>query len=137
MTETAPRFADLTGVDPRTATALTAAGMERAFPVQVQVVPAAIEGRDLLVQSPTGSGKTLAFGIPIVERLDRCIAAAAAVILVPTRELAVQVAEDLESIATGKQPRVVAVYGGAPLGSRPSRLVTRRSSSRRRAGSTT
>ena len=109
------RFADIAGIDPRLAEVLERREMEFAFPVQAAVIPAALKGTDVLVQSPTGSGKTLAFGIPIIERLKRDTTHASAVILVPTRELAVQVAADLAPIATGKQLRVVAVYGGAPI----------------------
>ncbi len=109
------RFADIVGIDPRLAAVLARREMEFAFPVQAAVIPAALKGSDVLVQSPTGSGKTLAFGIPIIERLKRDTTHASAVILVPTRELAVQVAADLAPIATGKQLRVVAVYGGSPI----------------------
>ncbi|MCW2924926.1 MAG: box helicase domain protein [Thermoleophilia bacterium] len=109
------RFADIVGVDARLAAVLERREMIHAFPVQAAVIPAGIEGRDLLVQSPTGSGKTLAFGIPIIERLERDTKSPAAIILVPTRELAVQVAADLAPIATGKQLRVIAVYGGSPI----------------------
>ena len=89
--------------------------METAFPVQAAVVPMAATGRDVLVQSPTGSGKTLAFGLPIIDRLDRGLMRPGAVILAPTRELAVQICEDLAPLATGKQLRCVPVYGGAPI----------------------
>jgi superfamily II DNA/RNA helicase len=109
------RFADMRGIDHRLASVLERRGMEHAFPVQEAVIPAALAGGDLLVQSPTGSGKTLAFGIPIIERLERNTTRPTAVILVPTRELAVQVADDLGPVATGKQLRVVAVFGGSPI----------------------
>jgi ATP-dependent RNA helicase RhlE len=115
MTRTQTRFADIGGIDPRLIAVLERRELVHAFPVQAAVVPPALDGRDLLVQSPTGSGKTLAFGIPIIERLERGLDVPSAVVLVPTRELAVQVAEDLAPIATGKQLRVVAVYGGAPI----------------------
>ncbi|MCB0877672.1 MAG: DEAD/DEAH box helicase, partial [Thermoleophilia bacterium] len=109
------RFADIDGIDPRLVSVLERREMSTAFPVQAAVIPPALAARDLLVQSPTGSGKTLAFGIPIIERLDRGLSTPGALILVPTRELAVQVAADLGPIATGKQLRVAAVYGGAPI----------------------
>jgi superfamily II DNA/RNA helicase/cold shock CspA family protein len=115
MTAPKTRFADIAGIDPRLATVLERREMVHAFPVQAAVIPAGIKGKDLLVQSPTGSGKTLAFGIPIIERLAKDTRQPRAIILVPTRELAVQVAADLAPIATGKQLRVVAVYGGSPI----------------------
>ncbi len=110
-----PTFGDIPGVHARTAAALEQLGMTTPFPIQAAVIPAGIKGRDLLVQSPTGSGKTLAFGIPIIEQLKIGAFAPAALILVPTRELAIQVSEDLEPIARGKNCKVVAVYGGAPI----------------------
>ena len=103
-----PSFAEL-GVTAPVVGALARRGITAPFAVQNLVLPDALDGRDLLVQSPTGSGKTLAFGIPIIERLDSNTKAPAAVILVPTRELAVQVGQaDLAPIARpGKQLRVV------------------------------
>jgi ATP-dependent RNA helicase RhlE len=115
MTAPTTRFADISCVHPQLAAVLERRGMATAFPIQADVIPAALAGGDLLVQSPTGSGKTLAFGIPIIERLERNTRQPSAVVLVPTRELAVQVAADLAPLATGKQLRVIAVYGGAPI----------------------
>src|SRR5262249_8777888 len=68
-----------------------------------------------LAKSPTGSGKTLAFAIPIVERARVDGAQPSALVLVPTRELALQVADELEKLAAAKGLRVAAVYGGAPV----------------------
>jgi superfamily II DNA/RNA helicase/cold shock CspA family protein len=115
MTDTAVPFSSIAGLHSRTAEALERRGMINAFPVQAAVIPAGIEGQDLLVQSPTGSGKTLAFGLPIIERLERNTTRPAALILVPTRELAIQVCEDLAPLATGKQLACISVYGGAPI----------------------
>ncbi|MCZ4495568.1 MAG: box helicase domain protein, partial [Thermoleophilia bacterium] len=115
MTVEPTRFADLAGVHLRTVEALERKGMTHAFPVQAAVIPVAHTGQDVLVQSPTGSGKTLAFGLPIIGKLEKNMQRPGALILVPTRELAGQVTEDLEGIATGKQLRVTAVYGGAPI----------------------
>jgi superfamily II DNA/RNA helicase len=115
MTDRPTRFSDLDGVDSRLAELLERRGMVTAFPVQAAVVPAAAKGRDVLVQSPTGSGKTLAFGLPIIDRLERGTSTPGALILAPTRELAVQICDDLGPLATGKQLKVLAVYGGAPI----------------------
>jgi ATP-dependent RNA helicase RhlE len=97
------------------ASALEARGIAMPFPVQSAVIPEALRGGDVLAKSPTGSGKTLAFGIPIVERLDPAVSAVAALILVPTRELAAQVTEAIEEIGAVCGLRAVAVYGGVPL----------------------
>jgi ATP-dependent RNA helicase RhlE len=82
------------------------------FAIQGLVVPDALAGRDILAQSPTGSGKTLAFGIPLVERTASNGRKPAALVLVPTRELATQVAADIQPLAAAKGLRVCAVYGG-------------------------
>lgn len=96
--------------------ALRARGIVAPFEIQDLVVGDAISGRDVLAKSRTGSGKTLAFGIPIVERLDPSGRRPNAVVLVPTRELAVQVCEEIEDIAAAKRLRVAPVYGGVALG---------------------
>lgn len=108
-------FSALDGVHPRTAAALAKAGATAPFPIQAAVIPKAVRGSDMLVQSPTGSGKTYAFGVPIVEQLKAETSSPSALVLVPTRELAIQVSEDLLPIARGKNIDVVAVYGGAPI----------------------
>ena len=91
------------------------AGITSPFTIQTDVIPTAITGRDMLVQSPTGSGKTLAFGIPLIEQIKVGEMSPRAVVLCPTRELAVQVSQDLAPIARGKNLSVVAVFGGAPI----------------------
>jgi superfamily II DNA/RNA helicase len=90
-------------------------GIETPFPVQTLTIPEALRGGDVLAKSPTGSGKTLAFAIPIVERLDPASKAVAALVLVPTRELAVQVTEAMELVGRARGIRVASVYGGMPL----------------------
>jgi superfamily II DNA/RNA helicase len=85
-------------------------------------LPEAIAGRDILAKSPTGSGKTLAFGLPIVERLDSRSAQPAALVLVPTRELALQVAEEISSFSSGKSLKVALAYGGTPVHAQAKRL---------------
>ena len=83
---------------------LAAQGIESPFQIQTRVIPAALAGQDVLAKAPTGSGKTLAFAIPIVERLVRGDGRPSALMLVPTRELAVQVTEVLAGFA-GPRPR--------------------------------
>jgi len=89
-------------------------GIEMPFQIQALVIPEALSGGDVLAKSPTGSGKTLAFAIPIIERLDPAAKRPAALVLVPTRELCVQVTEVFELIA-GADLDVASVYGGVPL----------------------
>ena len=72
-------------------------------------------GRDLIGQARTGSGKTLAFAVPLVERCDPSSRGIQALVLVPTRELAMQVAEVVEALASSQQLRVVLLYGGRSL----------------------
>jgi superfamily II DNA/RNA helicase len=103
------------GVRSEVVDALAARGIEAPFRIQALVVPEALRGGDVLAKSPTGSGKTLAFALPIVERLEPRDGAATALVLVPTRELAQQVADDFDAIAGVRGLRAVAVYGGAPV----------------------
>jgi ATP-dependent RNA helicase RhlE len=116
-------FADL-GVSKPVARALAAGGIESPFAVQTTVIPDVLAGRDVLVKAPTGSGKTLAFGVPIVERIEATDARAAALVLVPTRELASQVTEALTGVARARALSVAAVYGGAGI-ERQSKLARR------------
>ena len=79
------------------------------------VIPDVLAGHDVLAQSPTGSGKTLAFGVPLVERLSDSDPRPSALVLAPTRELALQIVEDLRSIAHIRALSIAAVYGGAGI----------------------
>jgi ATP-dependent RNA helicase RhlE len=103
------------GVSDPVSDALAARAIERPFRIQSLVLPDALAGLDVLAKSPTGSGKTLAFAIPIVERTSPKDARPSALILVPTRELAAQVTDELRSLAPAKGLRVASVYGGVPL----------------------
>ena len=116
-------FADL-GVSAAVARTLAARGAGAPFAVQRSVVPDALAGHDVLVNAPTGSGKTLAFGVPLVERLEATDARAAALVLVPTRELASQVAEALTEIAHMRALSLATVYGGVGI-ERQSQLARR------------
>jgi superfamily II DNA/RNA helicase len=106
-------FSEL-GVSARTLAALAAHDVHRPFPIQARVLPDALAGRDVLAKSPTGSGKTLSFAIPLAERLEGSHARPSALVLVPTRELATQVAGELEKVLRDGC-RVEAVYGGVPV----------------------
>jgi ATP-dependent RNA helicase RhlE len=104
-------FRDL-GVSADVIATLARRGIERPFPVQTLVMADALAGHDVLAKSRTGSGKTLAFALPIVERLRRGGPTPAALVLVPTRELAVQVADEFRDVAAAKGLRVALAYGG-------------------------
>ncbi len=97
------------------ADALRSRGITTPFPVQKLVIEDVLDGRDVLVQSPTGSGKTLAFGVPIVERIDANGPRPAALILAPTRELACQIVDELESLCHAEALKIAAVYGGVGI----------------------
>jgi superfamily II DNA/RNA helicase len=112
--EPTPSFADL-GVAAPIYDTLAKRGVVAPFAIQTLVMADALDGRDVLAKSRTGSGKTLAFAVPIVQRLDASDHRPAALVLVPTRELAVQVAEECSDIARAKGLRVAAVYGGVSI----------------------
>jgi superfamily II DNA/RNA helicase len=108
-------LADL-GLPPRMTEALAAQGIDHPFPVQALCIPPALEGRDVCGKAKTGSGKTLAFGVPLLLRVERGTPRRPrGLVLVPTRELALQVHDVLEPLAKTVDKRVVAVYGGAPM----------------------
>jgi superfamily II DNA/RNA helicase len=104
------------GVSTPVATALARQGITDPFAIQTLVLPDALAGLDVLAESPTGSGKTLAFGVPLLERTAGANARPAALVLVPTRELAIQVADDLTPLAAARGLKVATVYGGASIG---------------------
>jgi superfamily II DNA/RNA helicase len=106
------------------AEALAERGITTPFPVQELVLPDALAGRDVLVQSPTGSGKTLAFALPIVERLEAGDPRPSALVLAPTRELAGQIVEQMRPLAQARDLSVAAVYGGADI-ERQAKLARR------------
>ena len=114
-------FASL-GVSAEVEHALTARGIVEPFRIQTLVVPDALAGRDILGQAPTGSGKTLAFGLPLVERLSTGERAPAALVLVPTRELALQVTQELSLLGAPRGLRAGAAYGGAPVAGQAKKL---------------
>jgi ATP-dependent RNA helicase DeaD len=106
------KFAEL-GVSPEILKAVDKMGFEEASPIQTAVIPAILTGRDIVGQSSTGSGKTAAFAIPAIERVDTKVRAVQVLILCPTRELAVQVAEEVNKLALFKRGvHEVPIYGG-------------------------
>lgn len=111
-----PTFDDL-GLRPELLNALSALGYEEPTPIQQEAIPPLVEGRDLLGQAATGTGKTAAFALPILQVLPahRKERPPIALVLVPTRELAVQVSEALHRYGKDLGARVLPVYGGAPI----------------------
>ena len=103
------------GLPPQVDAGLAAAGFTAPFAIQTEAIPVALTGVDLCGRARTGSGKTLAFGVPMLARMDAANAPRAprGLVLVPTRELALQVAEVLAPIGAKCDRRVLAVYGGA------------------------
>jgi superfamily II DNA/RNA helicase len=109
-------FASL-GVSPQIVEALAHRGIYEPFPIQVATIADGLEGRDVCGKAQTGSGKTLAFGIPLVERTQPAESRYPhALVLVPTRELCAQVAEELTPIADAHELRLTSVYGGVSMG---------------------
>ena len=110
-------FATL-GLDARIVAALTELGYEEPTPIQQETIPPLIAGRDLLGQAATGTGKTAAFALPILQRLasEGRGEGPMALVLVPTRELAMQVAEAVHRYGKALGARVLPIYGGQPIG---------------------
>ena len=108
-------FADL-GVSDDICAALSSRGITEPFSIQSIAIPDALAGRDVCGKAKTGSGKTLAFGIPVLERIGKAEPKhPLAIALVPTRELAVQVADELMPLAKSRDVTITAVYGGANI----------------------
>ena len=102
--------------------AISDLGYAVATPIQSAVVPVMLAGRDVIGQSQTGSGKTAAFGLPVLQRLARGQRHVQSLIVTPTRELALQVAEAMEQLGGHMKARVLAVYGGQPYPPQNDRL---------------
>ncbi len=105
-------FKDL-GIDSDITEALEARGITSPFPIQEQAIPLALTGQDIIGQAKTGTGKTLGFGLPLIQSLGKDPShGAKALVVVPTRELAIQVAEDLKLACSNRSTTVAAIYGG-------------------------
>ena len=108
-----PKLFSELGLSPEILKAIDKLGFEQASPIQAEAIPVLLQGRDIVGQSQTGSGKTAAFAIPAVEKVDPKLRAVQVLILCPTRELAVQVSEEVHKLAffkRGIQP--LPIYGG-------------------------
>lgn len=105
-------FRDL-GIDDDIADALASRGILEPFPIQEQTIPLALSGQDIIGQAKTGTGKTFGFGLPLIQRLGlNPEPGVKALIVVPTRELCVQVTEDIELAISNRTTKVAAIYGG-------------------------
>lgn len=103
-------------LDPRILRAVTEMGFEQASPIQAKSIPIAIEGKDMIGQAQTGTGKTAAFGIPLLQRVDPHSKKLQAIVLCPTRELAIQSANEVRRLAKFMHGiKVLPVYGGQEI----------------------
>jgi ATP-dependent RNA helicase DeaD len=109
-----PTFAEL-GLNEAIVRAITELGFERPTPIQARAIPVLLEGGDLIGQAQTGTGKTAAFALPIIQKIEPAMNETQALILAPTRELAVQVAGGIWDLAKHTGIKVVPVYGGQPI----------------------
>ncbi|MFI2858511.1 DEAD/DEAH box helicase [Paenibacillus sp. JSM ZJ436] len=108
-------FADF-GLEPRVLQAITELGFEEATPIQSQSIPIALTGRDMIGQAQTGTGKTAAFGLPLISKIQREEERIVALVMTPTRELAIQVAEEIGKLSRFKGIRSLPIYGGQDIG---------------------
>ncbi|OKP96009.1 DEAD/DEAH box helicase [Paenibacillus sp. P46E] len=104
------------GLEPKVLQAITELGFEESTPIQEQAIPIAMAGSDLIGQAQTGTGKTAAFGIPLISKIPREEEKIVALIMTPTRELAIQVAEEIGKLTRFKGLRSLAIYGGQDIG---------------------
>lgn len=112
--ETKLTFQDL-GLTDRVLKALDDMGFEEPSPIQEKTIPVLLQGRDVIGQAQTGTGKTAAFGAPIIERWDPKTRSVQALVLTPTRELAIQVAEEITKIGKYARIKTTAIYGGQSI----------------------
>ena len=110
----APAFRVL-GLSEPTMRAVIEAGFEAPTPIQEQAIPILLQGKDMIGQAQTGTGKTAAFALPMAENLDPSLPETQAIILLPTRELCIQVAQETHNLSKYRKLRVVPVYGGQPI----------------------
>ena len=104
------------GLSEKTIKALAKKGFEEPSPIQALTIPVLLKGeKDVVGQAQTGTGKTAAFGLPILEMINKSNGNVRAIVLAPTRELAIQVAEEINSFANGRKLKIVPVYGGQSI----------------------
>ncbi|BBU38054.1 ATP-dependent RNA helicase DeaD [Aeribacillus composti] len=103
------------GLSPELLKSIKRMGFEEATPIQMQAIPLGLNNKDIIGQAQTGTGKTAAFGIPLVEKINVHDSAVQAIVIAPTRELAIQVSEELYKIGYDKRTRVLPIYGGQDI----------------------
>ena len=117
-------FEDL-GLDEESLAAVEAKGFESPTPIQVLAIPRLLNGdANVIARARTGTGKTAAFGIPLTQTIRNDSGCVRALVLTPTRELALQVGKEIESLCTGKYPRIATVYGGQSMSEQLRKLKT-------------
>ena len=109
-----PTFADL-GLSPETLKGISDAGYEEPTPIQARTIPLMLAGKDVIAQAQTGTGKTAAYALPMLERIDREIRDPQALVLCPTRELAIQVAGAMHQLGRYHHATTLPIYGGQPI----------------------
>jgi ATP-dependent RNA helicase DeaD len=112
--KTLTKFEEL-GLSEATLKAVLNMGFEEATPIQTETIPLGLANKDLIGQAQTGTGKTAAFGIPLVEKIDLKLDAIQGIIIAPTRELAIQVSEEIYRLGSGRRVRVLPIYGGQDI----------------------
>ena len=108
------KFKEL-GLDHDLLKAIAQSGFEEATPIQAETIPLVLEGKDVIGQAQTGTGKTAAFGLPILQHIDKADRSIQALVISPTRELAIQTQEELYRLGQDKKIKGQAVYGGADI----------------------
>jgi ATP-dependent RNA helicase DeaD len=104
------------GLEQKVLRAITEMGFEESTPIQEKAIPIALSGRDLIGQAQTGTGKTAAFAIPLIQNIDPADEKISALVMTPTRELAIQVSEEIGKLARFKGVRTLPIYGGQDIG---------------------
>ena len=114
---------DEMGLSPELMRAIGQKGYTEATPIQAGAIPYFMDWKDVIAKAPTGTGKTFAFGIPMVEHTDPASTDVTGLVLAPTRELAIQIRDELRDLCAFKEGvRVVCLYGGQPIGSQINQL---------------
>ena len=109
-----PTFADL-GLSPETLKAISDVGYEEPTPIQARTIPLLLEGKDVIAQAQTGTGKTAAYALPMLERIEASVREPQALVLCPTRELAIQVAGAVHQLGRYHRATTLPIYGGQPI----------------------
>jgi ATP-dependent RNA helicase DeaD len=118
------KFQDL-GISQDLMDAISKMGFEEATPIQSQTIPLALENHDVIGQAQTGTGKTAAFGIPLIQKIDVNQDMIQGIVIAPTRELAIQVSEELYKVGSAKRVRVLPIYGGQDISRQIRALKTK------------